>query len=391
MEHEFDWDGLIDCIDDGRVMPVLGQELLQGDVDGKRQSLQRLLAKRLAEKVKLDIELNPFSELNDFVCAYLEQPRTRPADLYSLIAKVAKELAPNIAVPEALLQLARIPKFDYFVSLTFDSLMARALDIVRFDGNTGTRELAFSINQSTTQQSEAQRKPPAATPVVYNLFGRASSSADYAIHDEDVLEFIHRLVSGDVTPPDWLLSELRGRHLLILGVHLPDWLGRFVLRAATRDRLMLAQRSYFIAREGAASGRTLDEFLRRFGRETRIQVFDGPVNEFVDELYRRWTERFGADDSWRANNPCAATAQGSIFISYGRENLPAVEVLHRSIEDLGGDAWFDKDELTVGERWEKTILSKIQRDVRLFIPVVSAKTVERAATDSEGYVFKEWR
>ena len=70
-----------------------------------------------------------------------------------------------------------------------------------------------------------------------------------------------------------VLSELRGRHLLILGVHLPDWLGRFVLRAA-RDRLLLAQRSYFIAREGAASARTLDEFLRRFGRETHIQVCD---------------------------------------------------------------------------------------------------------------------
>ena len=52
MEHEFDWDLLIDCIDDGRVMPVLGQELLRS-VNGKRQSLQRLLVERLAEKLTL--------------------------------------------------------------------------------------------------------------------------------------------------------------------------------------------------------------------------------------------------------------------------------------------------------------------------------------------------
>ena len=57
MEHEFDWDLLIDCIDDGRVMPVLGQELLQSDVGGKRQSLQRLLVERLAEKLKHNVEL----------------------------------------------------------------------------------------------------------------------------------------------------------------------------------------------------------------------------------------------------------------------------------------------------------------------------------------------
>ena len=60
------------------------------------------------------------------MCAYLEKPHTRLADLYPLIAKAAKELTPNVAVPECLLKLARIPKFDYFVSLTFDSLMARA-------------------------------------------------------------------------------------------------------------------------------------------------------------------------------------------------------------------------------------------------------------------------
>ena len=102
-------------------------------------------------------------------------------------------------MPESLLKLARIPKFDYFVSLTFDSLMARALDTVRFGGQAGTREVAFSINQSTAQQDEAQRRPPAALRSS-TTFGRASSSADYAIHDEDVLEFIHRLVSRDVTP-----------------------------------------------------------------------------------------------------------------------------------------------------------------------------------------------
>ena len=36
-------------------------------------------------------------------------------------------------------------------------------------------------------------------------------------------------------------------------------------------------------------------------------------------------------------------------------------------------------------------MPKIKRDARLFIPVVSTKTVERAATQAEGYVFKEWR
>jgi hypothetical protein len=79
--------------------------------------------------------------------------------------------------------------------------------------------------------------------------------------------------------------------------------------------------------------------------------------------------------------------RGSIFISYGRENLAAVERLHGAITSLGGDAWFDRDELSAGDYWEKKILPQIRRDVRLFVPVIS----DRTALKGEGYVFREWR
>src|SRR5262249_12899016 len=148
---------------------------------------------------------------------------------------------------------------------------------------------------------------------------------------------IHRLVSGDVAPPEWLLSELRNRHLLVLGVHLPDWLSRFVLRAATRDRLRLAQRAYFIAGECAPSSLALTQFLHRFGRETSIAAFEGPVEEFVAELHDRWMLRHPKDAD-AASKPAQAPNRphGSIFISYGRENLDAVRRLHQAIESLGG-------------------------------------------------------
>ena len=40
MEHEFDWDLLIDCIDDGRVMPVLGRSFCKATLEasGNRYS-----------------------------------------------------------------------------------------------------------------------------------------------------------------------------------------------------------------------------------------------------------------------------------------------------------------------------------------------------------------
>jgi len=388
MDDSFPWDDLLDYIQDGKVMPVIGHELIQADYQGRRVSLQRILAERLAEREKLEVEWTRHFELNDAVCAYLARPDSKLGVLYDRVAGLIRAMAPPFPIPDALQRLAEIGPFDVFVSLTFDSLMARAIDRVRFGGNANTREIEFSINQSTAAQQEAHKLQPGQGPVVFNLFGRANSRSEFAIHDEDSLEFIHRLVSGDVAPPEWLLSELRNRHLLILGVHLPDWLGRFVLRAATRDRLRVAARSYFIAGENAPSGVTLAQFLHRFGRETSIAAFDGTAEAFVTELHRRWTERH---PSATAGTTAAALTpdggRGSIFISYGRENLPAVERLHAAIAALGGDAWFDRRELSAGDQWEKKILPQIQRDVRLFVPVISRLTAQR----SEGYVFREWR
>ena len=392
---EFNWDRLLRRIGDGAVVPVIGQELMRQQVDGRQVTLAGLIAQRLAKNLEIDVEQPPFSELSAVVSAYLSRPGTVTTELYQDIAWAYKEITRDLAIPPALLKLADIGRFDLFVNLGFDSMLTAALDRRRFAGASVTRQVSFSINQSTDSQDQAMKPPPEGTPVVFNLFGYASSTDDYVIHDEDALEFIHRLVSGDVEPPPWLLSRLRGADLLILGVHLPDWLGRFVLRAATRDRLMQSRRGYFIARENAAQASALDEFLRRFGRETRIHVYDGPAEGFVDELVRRWLEQNPPKPGAAPGSAMGAeptTAQdGSIFISYGRENLAEVSRLHEQISGLGGDAWFDRNELMPGEEWERTILRKIQKDVRLFIPVVSTRTVERARTEGEAYVFKEWR
>jgi len=387
MDSSFPWDDLLDYIGDGKVVPIIGHELLQAEYQGRRVSLQRLLAERLAEREKLDVQWNPHFELNDAVCAYLANPQAKLVGLYDRIAGFLRSLTPPFPIPDALLRLAEIRPLDLFVSTTFDSLMARAIDQARFGGNTVTREIEFSTNQSTAAQSEALKVRSGEAPIVFNLFGRAASKSDFAVHDEDALEFIHRLVSGDVAPPEWLLSELRNRHLLILGVHLPDWLGRFILRAATRDRLRLAQRAYFIAGDDPPSGATLAQFLHRFGRETSIAVFEGTAEEFVGELHRRWKLREPEPTAAPTDAPGPDAERGSIFISYGRENLAAVERLHGVIASLGGDAWFDKTELSAGDQWEKKILPQIQRDVRLFVPVISDGTAKR----SEGYVFREWR
>src|SRR5262249_60157824 len=128
MNDTFPWDDLLDHIERGKVVPVIGHELIHAEYEGRRVSLQRVIAERLAEREKLSVEWTPHFELNDAVCAYLTNPRARLVGLYDRVAGLLRSLSPPFPIPDALSQLASIPTLDLFVSLQFDSLMAPALD-----------------------------------------------------------------------------------------------------------------------------------------------------------------------------------------------------------------------------------------------------------------------
>ncbi len=384
---DFAWDDLLDAIAEGKVLPVIGHELLDAEYEGQRTTLQRLVAQRLAASQGLPTSHRRHFELSDAVAASLELPRTRPDDPYPQVTRIMRNLKPPFPIPPALTQLAGIRPLDLFVSTTPDDLMAQALDAQRFGGATVTRRLAFSIKQSTAAQAQGMDEPRDGVPVVFNLLGRLSTLPEYALHDEDALEFIHGLISRDAVPPDWLLSRLRDRVLLIIGLHLPDWLERFVLRSASSGRLRKADRIYFIAREFEPSASALALFFQRFGRGSRLNVYPGNAIDFVDELQRRWLERC-PDASHDTVTAPAPAGRGSIFISYDRQNRVAVDRLHQAIVDLGGDAWYDRVNLRPGSDWDREIRNQIRHGVQLFLPVLSDQTENKPR--SEGVVFAEW-
>jgi hypothetical protein len=77
------------------------------------------------------VYLRPHQELNDAVCRVAASGR-RIQDLYRPINDTLRALLRDQPVPPALHQLARIRQFDLFATTTFDDLLARALNEVRF-------------------------------------------------------------------------------------------------------------------------------------------------------------------------------------------------------------------------------------------------------------------
>jgi hypothetical protein len=77
--------------------------------------------------------------------------------------------------------------------------------------------------------------------------------------------------------------------------------------------------------------------------------------------------------------------ENAVFISYAREDLPAVQRLKVAMDAAGIVTWFDLDRLEGGDDYDRKIERNIAR-CSDFIPVVSAATERRL----EGFFRREW-
>ena len=280
------WDDLLDHIEDRRVIPIVGPELLRVDTETGPRLLYDWLAEKLAAKLGVDTAMLPEAyTLNDVVCCFLAA-RGRREEAYTRLRSVLRD-AP-FAPPRALRQLAQISTFDLFVSTTFDPLLEQAINAERFGGASGphgVEVLAYAPNRVADLATERERFT---RPVVYHLLGRVSASPTYVLSDEDMLEFICGLQSEHLAP-EKLFHELEHSHLLLIGGNFTNWLARLFLRMAKRRRLSDPRDVGEVLADGHnGADRRLMSFLQQVSVRTR--VYDGAA-EFVDELHRRWMAR----------------------------------------------------------------------------------------------------
>ncbi len=379
------WDDLLNYIEERRVIPIVGPDLLRVETDGGPRLLYEWLAEKLAARLSVDSAGLPQPlTLNDVVCCYLGQ-RGRREEVYTRLRSIMREV--QLAPPQALRQLTQITDFDLFVTTTFDPLLEQALNAERFAGQPSAEVLAYAPNRVTdlpTERSQLQR------PVVYHLLGRLSASPTYVVSDEDMLEFICALQSEHLTP-EKLFHELEHSHLLLIGSDFSNWLARLFLRMAKRRRLSDPRDvGEVFADDHTMQDERLVAFLQQVSVRTR--VFTG-AEAFVAELHERWLQRqkpaaasgAAAAAPQRFLPPAREMPENAIFISYAREDLAAVQRLKASLDAAGLTTWFDFDRLEGGDDYDRKISANIAR-CSYFLPVISSTTQRR----HEAYFRREW-
>ena len=357
-----------------KVIPVIGEELLQVEIEGKTVPLYAWMAERLASVLEVPAsELPSPASLNDVACQYLARNDSKRNSIYTCLSIIVEEANAYLRAPMALRQLAEITDFNLFLTTTFDSLMESTLNEIR-------KKEIQSLAYSPIDRQDLPARKDLMPPTVYHLFGISDVSPTYAVSREDLLEWIYAMESQP--RPKNLFDDLRENYILILGAGFSDWLLWF-LRLRIEKRLS-ESRDWF---EYLADSRIAEHpdlvFLRHFSKQTKR--YEGGAAKFVDELWRRWTKSRPALLESAPVPLAPEPPRDAIFISYASEDIDAAKKLKAGLDSAGLEVWFDKAELQGGDTFALKITSNIKR-CSLFLPLISRNSVGK----QDRFFIKEW-
>jgi hypothetical protein len=397
LEDDDRWGELLEYIEQGTVVPVLGRDLLELESAGPDGNPQTLLLYRIiAEQLARALELSPDAEglsgpnpLGAVASQFIVQGGS-PNLIYRKLPKVLERVVdadPVTGVVKlvhdgaevrllALRKLASIVDFRVFVTTTFDPLLANCVAAVRKvapkvmayapGAQEGIQEL-INFEVGANRDSTLAKLVGLKQPIVVHILGQLANTPKYVVTEEDAFEFVYSLQE---TRPQGLFDLLSQMRLLIIGCRFPSWLVRFFLRSTRRKRLLQSavDRTDFIVDYAASEDASLVQFLRNFKTQTEIFANHRPT-EFVDELEQRWKARWEK----RQFAVGGSITPNAMFVSYASENRSIAERIVNQLNAAGLPVWFDQDSLGSGDEWSRKIRRSIEKAAAV-VPIVSHAT-----------------
>jgi hypothetical protein len=190
------WEDLLDFIEQGKVIPVIGEHAVS--FGEGNEPLFPWLARELANRLGLNgARLAATPTLNDVAREHLLAGGERNA-IYTRLSRILRERCP---VPGgALRDLAGIAAFNLYLTTTFDPLLERALNAVRFGGAERTRTQAFF--PGAANKDLPARRAELAGVTVYHVLGKVSVAAgEFVAWEEDLLDFLCELSTARLPCP----------------------------------------------------------------------------------------------------------------------------------------------------------------------------------------------
>lgn len=370
-EEEERWQELLNEIDHGNVIPVIGPDLLVEPRvldNGLTENLHQQIISVIAPLTGVESKPRTFSQLvydDDFRFKYAKDKIDCIYPLIDLAMRLPDGNGINFKPSSLLMELLETRKFPFVITTSFTPIVERAMEkiwkkvnVLTFnndpDAKNKRNDAGFRHDISSAEDLKR--------PTVFYMLGRYCEYPEYAVTDTDMMNYCASWIKGDGVP-NVLINELNTwdnkndkskRYLLFLGNSYSDWLYRFVWFALrTRHKVM---QSDVIVNERAED--TLVQFLER------LQTFyqENP-SEVIHRIKNEMDARSGD------NSHFVGVTDYDVFISYSRRDKIIAKNLYNALTAKGLNVWFDNVSIGI-EKWREAIEKGITHS-QIFIPILS--------------------
>jgi hypothetical protein len=351
-----DWESFIAILNDGKVVPVIGNDLIKvKDEDGKLVPLCSYFGREVTRILKIPYIGQSLGEL-----ALAHQKENIMMTTEAIFHKMDEDMF-NF---DPLVKLAEITDFKFFVSTTLDGLLVKVLCKARTLKKNQVKVINYSLQDLDNPPREEEEEPQV---TVFNLFGsfEEGNILKPAFNEEEMLEQIFSLSRNDERHPlaNHFITCLVDKLLLFIGCDFPDWFMRFIIRIVTNERYKDRSLGDYIVWSDIDKFPKLNKFLEQFNKNIfkTEKCHEGNLKIFIDELYYKWTD---------ALKEQPIKYKEMVFLSYNNPDREWAKILKKRLKAKGvRNVWFDIDDLDIGKHQEN-IESEI-RKCDIFIPLIS--------------------
>lgn len=394
MMKQIEWDALIQTIQSGDCILMLGPEIPIDNNNGNpEQSLMKILEKELSEQLVAELNtkypeakythetLRCFN-INELATRY-EKEFTK-AILNNSVASFLKKK--NNVRSQIYKKLASLP-FQFIINTTPDEIYIENLkamgkepskDFYNYEG--AIEPMVEDISAETIE--DKSRLGSIAKPFVYYLYGALDDPKSLVITENDLLDFLIKVISKSPPLPRNISSQFKNKHkcFLFLGFRFlsKNWYFRILLHVLIADRK--CDRSFVledISRLDAEKSHPIIFFENEF----KIKFIDMELRSFVEEL--KWRYEQCKEELLEVPTQPSYT-KPKVFISHTEEDSEYARKLFNLFKERNLEPWFDKKNLRGGDLWDSVIEETI-KEMDAFVLLQSKSLIKKVV----GYINKE--
>ena len=376
------WNNLVGSLRHGNCVLMLGSEIpvkVASTTSTTPSTDSTTLAEELRRRLARELEEDNRSANGTTLAALAQQYEdTEGFGPTTLRATAEMALTSRLYSPSSVHeQLAALP-FSLIVTTGQDSMLEQALKAA---GKAPVTQ-RYHLRGDKRENPEFVVPGSPASPVVFHLFGSAEEPSSLVLSENDVLDFLIRVVSERPPLPNSLLRVLKriGQSFLFVGFGIRHWDLRILLKILLRA-LELNRSGPAVAAEPLDSliPADRDEMILFYQRGTRVELEDADVGTFLTKL----SERLEADGGF-VGQAAPLGPRPRVFISYAREDAALASKVFDALQKAYFEPWLDQESLQGGDDWNKRIEADL--DASDFVLVLYTPEFCRK-TDS--YVNKE--